>query len=221
MPAALNFWRSLDVLNPGAFTRDIFVIGCGAIGSNFVDTALRSGLGNISAFDFDRVEAHNLPNQCFDLVHIGKFKVEAMVEVAARIGAEIKIGTHPVAGLDINSPAYVILAVDSMATRKSVWESVKMNPNVRLLEARMAAETGTIFCISPCDLKDIEAYEKEWFPDEEAPESACTNRAVCTTAREMAARMVHSIVGWERGDRPPFRIFTSMRPHMVMRLNHK
>jgi len=210
---SLNFWRQLDVFNPSDFKKEVHVVGCGAIGSHLVDTLIRSGISNIKVYDFDDVEDHNLPNQIFNLSHVGKKKVEAMKEIAAGLGVEIEISDKKTTCLETSGQCYVFLAVDSMASRKEIWEnSIKYNPSVRFLESRMAAEYGIIHCINPIDPDEVKYWEDQWFSDDEAEESACTNRAVCTTAKTMAAAQAHMLLTWETADKPAASTMVCLRP---------
>ena len=57
----------------------VFVCGCGAIGSNLIDTLVRQGVkAEISVVDFDRVEEKNLATQVWNYDEIGQLKVAAM-----------------------------------------------------------------------------------------------------------------------------------------------
>src|SRR5690554_7355564 len=50
------------------------------------------GITNITVWDFDVVEEHNVPNQLFGLNDIGKPKVEALKQIVAEhTGTEINI----------------------------------------------------------------------------------------------------------------------------------
>lgn len=57
----------------------VFVCGCGAIGSNLIDTLVRQGIkADISVVDFDRVEEKNIATQVWNYDEIGQLKVLAM-----------------------------------------------------------------------------------------------------------------------------------------------
>lgn len=217
-----NRWRQLDIFRPENMRRSVHIVGCGAIGSNLAETLFKAGIGEIHAYDMDEVEDHNLPNQAFRRCHLGLKKTAAMVELGKEHGAIVIPHEGKVEALDFNEPCYLFMAVDSMAARKSIFDGVKFNPNVRWIEARMAAEYGFVFAISPMNLKEIGHWEKNWFPDDKAPESACTNRAVGTTARFMASYMAHALISWEAADdpkkerdRPPHETMLSFIPFMM------
>lgn len=61
---------------------NIIVCGCGAVGSNFIDSAIRQGFKNIRVVDMDRVEDHNRATQVWDRRCVGQFKVAAMKMLA-------------------------------------------------------------------------------------------------------------------------------------------
>ena len=212
----MNFWRQLDVFDPTDFDRTVHVVGCGAIGSHVIDTLINAGITRIVVYDFDTVEEHNVPNQAFLPEQVGLPKVEAMAELAAKLGCTITPVNARVASLELDGPAYVILAVDSMEARKAIWEStVRYNPSVRMFETRMAAEYGIIHAIDPINPDEVRLWEESWFPSTEAEESACTNRAVATTACSLAAIQVHHLIAWEAGDKPPAYTFFALRPLTV------
>lgn len=211
----LNFWRQLDVFDPGAFAKRVIVVGCGAIGSHLIDTLMRIGIKRIEVADFDDVEDHNLPNQIFTLDDLGKKKVEAMAEHAKRLGVELVVSTDKVETIDTNEPTYVLLAVDSMAARDSIYKSVEYNPNVRVIESRMAAEYGIIHALDPSDPDHNAFWDARMFDDDEDDAPACTNRAVATTAKLMASVITHYLVMWEANDQPQPHTLVSLRPLLV------
>lgn len=216
-----NFWRQIDVFNPHEFRKTVHVVGVGAIGSHLVETLIRTGIDNIHVYDMDEVDDHNVPNQAFRQKHIGQKKVVAMQELAKELGAEITPHDGKVEALDLKEPSYLFAAVDSMATRRSLFEAVTYNPNVRWIEARMGAEHGYIYAINPIRPEEIEFWNAEWISDDEAELPACTNRAVATTARIIASLMAHELIVWEASerredvDRPPTRQMVSLRPFML------
>ena len=56
--------RQLEIAYPSQFKdRPITVIGAGGIGAATVVALAKTGFENITVYDFDTVEQHNLPNQ--------------------------------------------------------------------------------------------------------------------------------------------------------------
>ena len=61
----------------------IVVCGCGAVGSNLIVNLFRQGFERVSVIDKDRIEAHNLNNQIWDLSHVGNMKAQMMKAIIA------------------------------------------------------------------------------------------------------------------------------------------
>ena len=58
------FLRQLDIADPTQFKdRPVTVVGAGGIGAATVVAFAKTGFENITVYDFDSVEDHNLPNQ--------------------------------------------------------------------------------------------------------------------------------------------------------------
>lgn len=70
--------------------RQTHVLCIGLGGANgLVEDLVRSGLGRLTAMDFDRVDASNLCTQGFELGDVGKLKVDALGERVKRINPEL------------------------------------------------------------------------------------------------------------------------------------
>ena len=113
----MDLVRSYEFFKPEKCDGRVHIIGCGAVGSTIAENIARLGLTNVSLYDFDTVEAHNVANQMFYATDIGKLKVDAVAEMMTRINPDIEIGTK---GLrlfkhgysDQPLDGYVFLAVD-------------------------------------------------------------------------------------------------------------
>ncbi|MEZ5739443.1 MAG: ThiF family adenylyltransferase [Burkholderiaceae bacterium] len=75
----------------------VLVIGAGAIGNEVVKNLVLLGAGEITVFDMDRVERHNLTRSV--LLHeddIGQMKAQALAQRAGRLNADCRV--HAVVG---------------------------------------------------------------------------------------------------------------------------
>ena len=181
----LDMRRHLDVFDPYKFgDTPVTVIGAGATGSWLVLQLAKLGISNITVWDFDVVEEHNIPNQLFGLQDVGQFKTIALQGIIReQTGLEIKVQNQKFEGGRLSG--YVFLMVDSMKGRKDIWErSIKGKSAVKLLvEPRMGLNEARIYNVNPLDLTQQRAYEACWYPDDEAEVSACgTSQSVITTA---------------------------------------
>lgn len=157
--------------------KKINIIGCGATGSHVVYTLVKLGFQNIDIYDFDVVEPHNLSNQFYRIEDIGKPKVECLKNI-------IKTTTN----CDINAfnkkiesnteeplEGVTFMLVDTMDSRKAIYENclkLKIKSDL-LIETRVGALSGMIYCIDPKNVIHIRNYEKSFYSDEETVKSAC------------------------------------------------
>ena len=118
----MDFWRQLDILSPEDTKKtNINVIGVGGIGSPTVLAIAKMGIRNITIFDDDTVEPHNLPNQFYTIKDLGEQKVYALSD-AVNAYTGFTITTHNEKYVDQPVEGIVISGVDSMETRKAIWE---------------------------------------------------------------------------------------------------
>lgn len=192
----LDVNRHKELLIPEEFTTPIHVIGAGATGSWVVLQLAKLGLTDITVWDFDKVEAHNVPNQAFGLQDIGYFKGKAIQQqVGWATGTEIKVKnerfeTQRLTGI-------VFMMIDTMKGRKEIWErAIKLKPQVKhLIEPRMGLDVGRIYNVNPLDMTHIKQYEDTFYSDDVAEVSACgTSMTVITTAMSVASMCVRQLL---------------------------
>lgn len=197
----LRFRRQLDLLPLDACGIPITIIGAGAVGSFTALTLAKMGLTNLTVFDDDIVDQHNLPNQFFRVQDLGRRKVEALADLVRSFeGVEIQSMPRRFDGGRLSG--VVIGAVDSMASRQIIWEAVRFDPGVRLfIDARMGGLVSIVRPVRPCDAGDVRRYEATLHPDAGAVQEACSARAILFTVLAIAstiARLVRmELVGEE------------------------
>lgn len=198
----MDFWRQLDIVDQGALGRQpIVVIGAGGIGSPTVLTLAKMGVPNITVYDGDDVEAHNLPNQMYRLKDVGKPKVRALAEIVRDYTG---FGITPVNAFftDQLVNGLVISAVDSMEGehgRSAIWEKMRYNAAVPLyIDARMGAQVLRIHTVSPTNPRDIRWYEKTLYSSGE--ELPCTERAIIYTVQGIAALIANQVKKFVEGE---------------------
>jgi molybdopterin/thiamine biosynthesis adenylyltransferase len=184
----IDFLRQLDMLSPRDLDGvEVTVVGAGGIGSFTIPALAKMGVTNLTIYDDDVVEPHNLPNQSYRPQDLGHSKVEAIASIC---GDFTKVRPNAVASKlgSIRPEGIVISGVDSMRSRKAIWKNISWNPNVRCyIDARMGAEMLQIFTIDPCDEEQVIFYEKSLFDDKNAFVAPCTNRAIIYTGYFVAA----------------------------------
>ncbi|HSD12736.1 MAG TPA: ThiF family adenylyltransferase [Patescibacteria group bacterium] len=200
---SLNRSRQFDLFRPEQALSSVTLIGAGGVGSAIGMLLAKMGVPELSVFDFDMVEGHNLPSQLYRREDVGRSKVEALAEIAKSfadgqvVARAERYADQPLSGL-------VISAVDSMDVRLSIWERLRWNPEVALyVDTRMGGNLAVIHCVRPCDPDDVKRYEQHLYPSSEASDVPCTARAIAYNTFGVAS-MVGALVRrwWLHGEVP-------------------
>ena len=175
------FQRQLDILPPSKSEgKKVTIIGAGATGSWLALQLAKMGIENLLVYDEDTIEQHNLPNQMFPITLLGRNKASATGELV-NFFTRSNIKTIPNYYKDDELDGIVVMAVDSMAARKEIYQHCQ-NGNVELIiDPRCAAQLFRIYSIYPDLSMDREYYESELHDDSEAMQTRCTNRSILFT----------------------------------------
>lgn len=194
----LDARRHQSLFDPNTFNMPIHIIGVGATGSWLVLQLAKLGLDNITVWDFDIVEEHNIANQLYEKADIGKLKVDALAtHVKNQTGLDLKVKYTRFEGQRLTG--FVYLMIDTMAGRKEIWErSIKNKSAVKhLVEPRMGLDEARVYNVSPLDVTQQKGYEACWYPDDEAEVSACgTSVSVVTTALLTASICARQLINF-------------------------
>ena len=148
----MNLAKSYEFFNPDEIHDRIHVIGCGSVGSTVAELLARFGLTNISLYDFDVVEEHNLVNQMFVLEDIGELKTHQVMKHILEINPMAKDGIelYDEGWNGQHLSGYVFLCVDNIELRRKIVEENKFNPDIK---AMFDFRTG---------LTDAQHYAADW-----------------------------------------------------------
>jgi len=173
-----RFQRQLDIVSPEQLAFPIVVIGAGAIGSATVVTLAKMGCADITVWDDDLLEEHNIPNQLCKPSMVGQPKVEALKELTLELTeVTIKAENRRYRGQKLRG--MVIAAVDSMDARQVIWKRVKLDVHVPLLiDARMGAEFARIYTVHPCNADEVDFYEANLYSSAQAERLPCSARSI-------------------------------------------
>ena len=197
-----DYWRQLDVFDPEAFSQEVHIIGVGATGSWIAFILAKMGVKKIHAWDFDTVEAHNLPNQIYGRADVGFPKVEALQRrLDADCGTVVVPHNEKVDGSQKLS-GIVFVCTDTMTSRKQIWTSaIKLQLGVKLMvETRLGAEVGIIHTVRPTNRADVKGFDDSLFADADGEESPCTYRAIATTVSAIAGLAAHKLIKFSAGE---------------------
>jgi hypothetical protein len=154
MASPLSLIRSQGIFDAPKYDQGITIIGAGAVGSRVFQTLVELGLVNITVYDPDVTEPHNLNNQAFVQDDVGHYKISGLYRWTER-----KLGYVPEATRfhaeyvtpDTKLKGSVFLLVDSLAERAKLFEHCLMdNLDVpRFIDTRMNATNAEIYVGSP------------------------------------------------------------------------
>jgi len=191
----INIARHYEVINPTVHKQPIHIIGAGATGSRLFAALVELGFQNITVYDDDIVESHNLANQLFVMDDINTLKVTALDKwVKAKLGEGLESGAFIPKRLpykDVELSGTVFLLTDTMSSRAEIYEScLKDNLLVeRVIETRMASSYGDIYSFDPC--KTGHQWLDTLISDDEGETSSCgSSISVGATASIIANQAV-------------------------------
>ncbi len=126
----------------------ITVCGCGAIGSNLIESLARQGFSKIRTIDMDRIETHNLSTQIFEEGDRGAMKVTACRNLIFKaVGLEIETFDKELTASNIKKflkgTDLVIDAFDNSAGRQLLQDYCR-GQAIQLLHGGLATDYGEI-----------------------------------------------------------------------------
>ena len=205
----MDLSKSYDFFRPEEIgDAPVHIIGCGAVGSTIAENLVRFGVNRLTLWDFDIVEPHNIANQMYRAVDIGKKKVDALRDILTEIDpACAKNLTLRDAGWKGNRlSGFVFLAVDSIDLRREIVEKCQNDPYVKaFFDFRIGLTDAQHYAADWSVRRDIENFLATMqFTHEEAkasaPVSACNlELSVCPTIRMIVGAGVSNFINFVKG----------------------
>lgn len=184
-----------NVFDPTVVSGHVVVIGCGALGSAVALQLAKLGL-RLTLVDGDVVESHNLTNQLlYRTSDIGQPKAGALArELRDIAGSHVLSVNDRFEGAVLNNP-YVFCCVDSMASRKMIFDACTLRPNACLVEGRIGVRDFSTFLWDRSSLELRQEYAECLYSDDEVS----IERAPCGTTMSIGAtaQMAASMMVWQ------------------------
>lgn len=199
----ISYQQQEHIFDPSKQKSQIIVIGVGSVGSFVVLNLAKLGFNNITVIDFDKVEAHNIPNQFYRMSDVNKLKTVALKEVVEDYTG-VKIKTMDVEVdekfdftdlVDLNT--IVIMSVDTMEARKTIFNGVMELP-VMLLDTRMGGDAYQIFTYDMTNKDDIKKCSEDL--DAATAETPCGEKSVIYTILSIASETCNIIKQIDRSE---------------------
>ena len=157
------------------------IFGCGAIGSSAAVCIAKHDAQYIDFYDNDLVSEENIGISMYDISDVNTPKVTALKSILENTGTSWEknfmghktwIGNDLIIRTPIKGLRFGILAFDNMFSRLNVakmcFEKLGFD---YLIDARMGREQIQLYTV-----KDLETYEKYWYPDSEASTDTCQEK---------------------------------------------
>lgn len=206
----IRYDRQELIINPTvAQDAKVVVFGCGTVGSNVAVEAARLGIGNFDLYDFDIVEAHNIPSQRFTKDQMEMLKVDATADQINSVSNDANVTKHnrKVEGPVIVGDSIVILAVDSMKSRADIRNVLRRQPSIKkVLDFRMSGNKLQCYAFD----YDSTDYDGTLFDDDVADPTPCGGRTVSYTGALSGAIAANYIRKVLNGDSVPFTTVIDM-----------
>jgi hypothetical protein len=200
--------RQRDVVPPAALAGcRAVVVGVGAVGRQVALQLAAVGVPALDLVDDDVVAEENLAPQGYWPADLGRPKVAATAAVCRQIHPELVVTGHAerfrrssaraLACLDDEAAAVAVFCcVDSIATRRLVWEAVRGRAGF-WADGRMAAEVVRVLA-SGRPAADA-YYATTLFDAGQAYAGSCTAKATVYAANVAAGLMLAQFARWLRG----------------------
>jgi len=198
--------RQRDLVPPAQLARcHAVVIGVGSVGRQVALQLAATGVPAMTLFDPDTVGVENLAVQGFWEQDLGAAKVDAVANVCHQQCPRLELHTKPRRfrrsdvrdwPTDRDVDVAVFSCVDSIDSRKLIWESVKERAAF-FADGRMAAEV--IRVLASGDPANDGHYDATLFTSGEAYAGSCTAKSTLYAASIAAGLMLGQFARWLRG----------------------
>ncbi|MCC7173500.1 MAG: ThiF family adenylyltransferase [Planctomycetes bacterium] len=212
-----RYLRQQDVVDADKLANlQVTLIGLGSIGSVTGLYLAKMGVCNLTCFDADVVDVHNVSNQAYGISDVRLLKADAF-----SILVENQTGVLPnTICMQYDGRALsgvVISAVDSMKSRETIWKSVREQPQVQLyIDARMGLETLVVHAVRPQVREDRIVYSQTICNDSDALQEPCTARTVCYTPLMAASILCNLVKRYVNDESIPKRVVLDLTTFTVM-----
>jgi len=183
------------------------VVGVGAIGRQAALQLAAVGVKHIDLVDHDEVAVENLAAQAYWPQDLGRAKVHATADLCRQINPEVQVHVHArafrrsstksmAAFHDHERQLVLFCCVDSIATRRLIWEAVRARVAF-WVDGRMSAE---VIRVLTTGLPGSDRYyDSTLFEQGQAYAGSCTAKSTVYTGSVAAGLMVGQFTKWLRG----------------------
>lgn len=209
--------RQKDLFDPVNQKYKVVILGAGSLGSFIALNLAKLGFNDLTVYDFDKVEEHNIPNQFYRLDDVGKMKTEALKEIIKQFtNIDIKICNEKVTKktqLPVDLDNIFVVTFDTLEARKMAYELLK-DYNFKVLDVRAGGEEYNIQTISTGEEEDLKKWEKSF--DITPTELPCGARSIIYTNLSVASEVCNIIKKINNDEEYPKKLIRHMRNYLIL-----
>jgi molybdopterin/thiamine biosynthesis adenylyltransferase len=213
----VSYMRQKDLFDPVNQKYKIVILGAGSLGSFIALNLAKLGFNDLTVYDFDKVEEHNIPNQFYRVSDIGKQKVEALKEIIKEFASvDVKICDEKVDSktkLPIDLDNIFVITFDTLEARKVAFDLLK-DYNFRVLDVRAGGEEYNIQTINTSEEDEVKTWEKSF--DITPTELPCGARSVIYTNLSVASEVCNIIKKINNDEEYPKKLIRHMRKYLIL-----
>jgi molybdopterin/thiamine biosynthesis adenylyltransferase len=188
--------RQLDIVNSQLIAAvDVTMIGAGGIGAATALALAKLGITRLYLYDDDTIEDLNIPTQLLKLSDIGKPKAQSVAAMLQEFSDEVSGSTRNqrvVSETTLPGSVITISSVDSITSRKAIWEAVVASQGRWYLDARMGAEVFQLYTVDTAN-PDWYVRHLSTLNEDDVPDEPCTAKATIYTAFIAAGHIAHQV----------------------------
>ena len=197
--------RQREIVPPEKLARcHAVVVGVGAIGRQVALQLAAVGVPFLVLYDHDTVAAENLAAQGYRPDQLGQNKADATTLDCQRTNPGIhavpraeRFRRSTATEITVGGSSLVVFCcVDSITTRRLIWEAVRSRASL-FLDGRMSAEVLRVLAVAHPSTDEY--YGTTLFEAGEAYVGSCTARSTIYSASIAAGLMVGQLTRWLRG----------------------
>jgi len=189
----MQYTRQADLIKCDMRT-PITVVGAGGIGSFTVLTLAKMGFNDITVYDFDKVEEHNLSSQFYRTEDLGSYKVDALLEIVesfADVELRVVAERFEPASFEMPPGGVLIAAVDTMLVRRELYDWFIEHPDCALfVDGRMGADQAEVYTV---DREHHNDYASRLWLDSETAALPCTSKATMYNVLTIASLIANHV----------------------------
>ena len=202
-----RFKNQRGLISEADMSRSILIIGAGAIGSYYATTLAKMGFQDITVYDQDTIEDHNIANQMYPVPMIGKPKVEALAIVCMQYAS---VNIKPMRMFWTPEKALmadiIVSAVDDMDVRANIWNFYKDKGIQCFVDGRMGAQVYRAYSVDMKDPKEVALYEASLYPQDEAAPEPCGQKSIIFNVLQVAGAMLAMTKQFVRSEYRPAEV---------------